>query len=136
MLKTTSFWETVDVLGKEQGIGFSPYYADGTIALIDSPYRKLTTHYSGPFRFAVKRMSVTRDDETQAHYGQLSLEIAWEPTGSAVYVNLHQASVAFGKDTQRIERQSMKSVAGTGATEMDFAWMRGSNGAKDQVGDR
>jgi hypothetical protein len=71
MLKSSTFWETLDTLGKEQGIGFSPYHADGAIALIDSPYRPMRTHYSGPFRFAFKRISVTRDEETQTHFSQL-----------------------------------------------------------------
>lgn len=119
-LKTKSFWETLDTLGSEHGIGFSPYHADGAIALIDTPYRKLTTHHSGAFRFAVKRTTVTRDDETQTHYAQLSLELAWEPRLQPLYLNLDRAAVTFGRETQSLERQPMKSVAGAGATEIDL----------------
>jgi len=116
MLRTTTFWESLDALG----IGFSPYQADGAIALIDTPYRKRTTHYSGPFRFAVKRMSVTRDDDTHVHYAQLSLEVAWEPRLQPLYLNLDKAAVTIGKAVQSIDRQPMKSVAGAGATEIDL----------------
>ncbi len=73
------FGKTLDSIGKDTGIAFSAYQPDGGVALVDKPYRELKTHYSGPFRFAVKRVAVSRDDETQAHTCQVTLDAAWEP---------------------------------------------------------
>ncbi len=118
-LTTKSFWESLDALGEATKIGFSAYQEEGGVALIDGPYRKLTTHYSGLFRFALKRTSINRDDETQTHFVQLTLDAAWEPRLQPLYLNLESASATVGKRTEKIDRQAMRSVAGTGATEFE-----------------
>jgi hypothetical protein len=118
--KPGEFWKTLDAIGKETGIGFSSYQPDGGVALVDKPYRELKTHYSGPFRFAVKRVAVTRDDETQAHTCHVTLDTAWEPRFAMLYLNLNHATVAFKKDTEKLDRQTARSVAGVSATEIDL----------------
>jgi hypothetical protein len=118
--KTGDFWKTLDSIGKDTGIAFSAYQPDGGVALVDKPYRELKTHYSGPFRFAVKRVAVSRDDETQAHTCQVTLDAAWEPRFAMLYLNLNQATVAIKKTTEKLERQTARSVAGVSATEIEL----------------
>ena len=45
----------LDAIGQASGIGFSPYLADGGVALVDSPYRRVPVHYAGLFRIAARR---------------------------------------------------------------------------------
>lgn len=120
LAKSGEFWQTLDAIGKETGIGFSAYQPDGGVALVDKPYRELTTHYSGPFRFAVKRIAVTRDDETQAHTCQVTLDTAWEPRLAMLYLSLDQATVGIKQASEKLDRQTARSVAGASATEIEL----------------
>ena len=118
--KRGEFWKALDLIGKETGIGFSAYQADGGVALVDAPYRALPTHYSGIFRFTTKRIAVSRDDETQTHTCQVTLDTAWEPRFQMLYLSLDQATVDFGNGNEKLERQTARSVAGTSAAELDL----------------
>jgi hypothetical protein len=121
-----TFWPLIDAIGKETGIGFSAYQPDGGVALIESPYRKLETCYADPFRFAIKRVAVSRDDETKVHACDVALDIAWEPRFRALYLNLESAQVAYAPDIKKIvlthtlEPQAMSSVAEISARELDL----------------
>jgi hypothetical protein len=111
-----TFWQTLDTMG----LGFSTYQPDGGVALVDAPYRKLPTHYSGLFRFTFKRIAVSRDEATQAHYCHVTLDAAWEPRFQPLYLNLEHAEVRFGKQSEKLERQTSRSVSGSCATEIDL----------------
>jgi hypothetical protein len=114
--KSGTFWEMLDSIGKETKIGVDAYQADGGVALVDRAYRELRTDYSGIFRFAVKRVDVFKDEETQVHQCQVTLDAAWEPRFKALYVNLDHASAVFGKQRETMERESQGDVAGKCAT--------------------
>jgi hypothetical protein len=111
-----TFWQTLDALG----LGFSTYQPDGGVALVDAPYRKLRTHYSGLFRFTFKRIAVSRDETTGAHHCHVTLDAAWEPRVQLLYLNLEKASVLHGDVFDGLARQTMRSVAGSCATEIDL----------------
>jgi hypothetical protein len=113
------FWQMLDAIGA-QGISFSAYQDGGSVALVDAPYRRVATHYSSIFRFAVKRTTVSRDEETKAHSCQLTIDAAWEPRFQMLYVNLNDAEFRFAKQVEKVERQSARSVAGIGATEIEL----------------
>lgn len=110
----STFWQTLDALG----LGFSPYQLDGGVALVDAPYRKLPTHYSGLFRFTCKRIAVSRDETTQAHRCHVTLDAAWEPRLKPLYLSLHQAEVRIAKQHEKLDRQSARSVSDTCADEI------------------
>ncbi len=114
------FWPTLDALCEQAGIGYSAYQPDGGIALVDRPNRKLRVDYSGLFRFALKRISVTRDDETSTHYADITLETAWEPRLKPLYLNVEGGSATVGKKTEKLDRQAVRGVAGTGAAELEL----------------
>jgi hypothetical protein len=117
---TGEFWKTLDTIGKETGIGFSAYQPDGGVALVDKPFRELKTDYSGPFRFTVKRVAVSREDETHAHICQVTLDTAWEPRLAMLYLNLNHATVGIKKTAEKLDRQTARSVAGVSATEIEL----------------
>ena len=121
-LKSDSFWPMLDAIGKQNGIGFSPYQHDGGVALVDAPYRALKTSYHGPFRFAFKRIAVSLDEETQARSCTVALDVAWEPRFQPLYLNLEEAVVRVRDSKKILERQSPRSVSGTSATELDLLW--------------
>ena len=123
-MRSADFWPTMDAIGTRTGVGFSPY---GGVALIDAPYRKLQTSYSGLFRFTVKRIQVGRDEETQTPFCSVSLDVAWEPRFEPFYLNLDRAEAKFapdGKGTalrETIARHARgNSVAGSSAAEVEL----------------
>ncbi len=126
-MKMGDFWPTLDTVGEKTGIAFSAYQPDGGVALVDRPYRQLPTSYSGVFRFAVKRVNVTRNDETQTRLCTVTLDVAWEPRFQPFYLNLAGASAKFAPDTkgnslnESIPRQARGSVAGATATEIELS---------------
>lgn len=119
-LSTKTFWKTLDAIGQQTKVGFSAYQEGGGVALVDAPYRSLNTDYNGLFRFSVKRIAVSRDDETQAHYAQVTFDAAWEPRLQPLYLNLESATAVLGKRASKLERQAMRSVAGMGAAEIEL----------------
>ena len=119
-MKPGEFWPTLDAVCKQAKIGFSAYQPDGGIALVDTPYRELKTHYSGIFRFAFRGITLSRDEETQAHHCHVTLEAAWEPRFKALYLNLERATAIYGKRSEILERESARPVSGACATEIEL----------------
>ena len=78
-LKDVTFWEAIDEISRQAKCGYSLYQKEGTLTLVDTPQRRLNTTYSGICRLAVKRVSVTHDDENGTSYCNVLLELAWEP---------------------------------------------------------
>ncbi len=118
--EAASFWPTLDALCEQAGVAYSVYQPDGGLALVNGPFRKLRTSYSSLFRFALKRISVTRDDETKTRFANLTVEAAWEPRLKPLFLNVEGGTVAVGKTTEKLERQSIRGVAGTGAAELEL----------------
>jgi hypothetical protein len=121
----TAFWPALDAIGKASGVGFSPYLAEAGVALTDAPYRPVTTVYAGIFRLAVRRLTVSRDEEAQTRHCQLALDVAWEPRFRPFLVDLRQLKLSFAPDTNNKSLQATLpahgavSVAGRTAIELD-----------------
>lgn len=121
----TMFWPALDALAKASGIGYSAYSADAGVALTDTPYRAVPTAYAGIFRIALRRIAVSRDEETQAHHLQLAFDIAWEPRFRPFYIDLRQIKLAYAPDARgkalhdTVAGRSAVPVAGRTAIEID-----------------
>ncbi len=115
-----SFWPTLDALCEQAGVSYSVYQPDGGVVLVDGPYRNLRVDTSGLFRFALKRISVTRDDETKSRFANVTLETMWEPRLKPLYLNVEGGAIVVGKTTEKLERQSVRGVAGSGAAEVEL----------------
>jgi hypothetical protein len=119
-LTTTTFWKTLDAIGKQEGIGFSAYQEYGGVALIDRAYRETKVDYSGAFRFAFKQIAVVKDEETDTHDCRVTLSAAWEPRIQPFFVNVEGATAVLGKRSETMPREAMRYVAGKGATEIEL----------------
>lgn len=121
-----SFWKTLDLVGREAGIGISPYQPDGGVALVDRLYRPTQTDYSGPFRFAFRRIAVTRDEETQSHRCSVTIEGAWEPRLRLLYLGVEGGKVAYRSPKEGVlleeslPGQAARSVANAAATDLEL----------------
>ena len=117
-LRPGTFWQTLDAIGEQTGIAFTPH---GGVALVDTPYRKATTVYHGPFRFAIKNIAVNRDDELQTHNAHVTISVAWEPRFAPMYLNLKNAEVTVGKHTEKLVAGGIEAVFGAGATKIELS---------------
>jgi hypothetical protein len=115
-----TFWQALDAIGKQSGVGFSAYQPDGGVALVDRSYRELRTHHSGLFRFSFKGVWLSRNEETGAHLCQITLAVAWEPRLRLLYLNLEDAETSHGKSKQAIARQTVANVTGMSATDIEL----------------
>lgn len=80
---------------------------------------------SSIFRTAVKRISVTRDLETGAHFCNIQLEVTWEPQYKPFYLQTGTVKVRFGPDKTGKEQQAEQRdngsmpVTGRSSSEID-----------------
>ncbi len=120
-----TFWPALDAIGRSSGVGFSPYAVTGSVALTDAPYRPVPTAYAGLFRVAVRRLAVSRDEETRAHQCQLALDVAWEPRFQPFFVELKRLALTYAPDAKGrspgadLPGQGPVHVAGRGGIELD-----------------
>ena len=92
------FWEAVDQIAADTGSGLSLYQDDGAVALVDGPYVKLPVSYGGLFRTVVKRITVVRDLEINAHVCHVKLEVAWEPRFQPFFLESKDITVTYAAD--------------------------------------
>jgi hypothetical protein len=80
---------------------------------------------SDAFRAAVKRISLTRDLETGAHFCNLQLEVSWQPQYKPFYLQAGTIKARFGPDRTGKEVQTEQKgsgsipVTGKTSTEID-----------------
>ncbi len=97
-LKQATFWHALDTIAREADLRVALYESDGKIALKDGPFREQAVSYSGIFRTAAKRVQAVRDLYTDAHYYQVSLEVAWEPSFRPFFIETRPDSVVLTDD--------------------------------------
>jgi len=79
-LRQVPFWKAIDAIADEVGASVYLFPREGRIALVKPLAKtKLPISYSGPFRLAIKRVTVSRDLETNTQHATASVEVAWEP---------------------------------------------------------
>jgi hypothetical protein len=99
-----TFWQALHAVAQEAGAGISLYEPDGQIALVDRAPGKATALPKGLFRLAIKRTSVTRDDDANTHTCAVHLEVAWEPRFQPFYLEIGPQSgpiaATYAKDAR------------------------------------
>jgi hypothetical protein len=98
------FWQGVDRLVAATHSGLSLYQPEGSIALVDGPYRQPPVSYSGVFRTALKQISLSRDLEENSHFCHFQIEVAWEPAFQPFYLDPRIITVVYGPDRTGAER--------------------------------
>ncbi|MBM4073366.1 MAG: hypothetical protein FJ271_31255 [Planctomycetes bacterium] len=78
-LDRATFWQGLDAIARQADARISLYQEDGTIALVNGPYRTLPTSMHGIFRTTVRRLAVARNLETARDVCTIEVETAWEP---------------------------------------------------------
>jgi hypothetical protein len=78
-LEGVTFWEALEAVAREADCRVLPDAGGRQVALVKGPHRPLPLSFSGPYRTAVKRTTAARDLETGAHSYLATLEVAWEP---------------------------------------------------------
>ena len=120
-----AFWQALDAIAKEANV---TYTTAGGITLVDRPYRAARVHYSGPFRFAFKRISVNRDEDTRTRLCNVAFDVAWEPRVRLLFFNFEGGESAFRRDTQgavvknKLEAQAAQKVSGRGSAELELSF--------------
>ncbi len=95
-LKGATFWQAVDAIAKQANLRVNLYQPDGVVALVEGPYRQVPSNYSGPFRTALKRLTVIDDLESGQRTCVLSMDLAWEPGLHPIRVGVGPAEAEFG----------------------------------------
>lgn len=119
------FWQALEVIAKGADARISPYQADGSIALVDGPYRPAPVHVHGPFRIAVKRLTLDRNLETGTHSCLTQLEVCWEPWFQPFYLDAGPATAVYSPDADgkaaksSVPGRGQFAVAGKNAVEIE-----------------
>jgi hypothetical protein len=96
-LNKVSFWKALDEIAKEADMRVYPYLREGKLSLMKG-YREVPTSYSGPFRVVLKRVTMTRDLETDAHFGAATVEVAWPPPFQAFLMETQPSNYVVQDD--------------------------------------
>jgi hypothetical protein len=122
-----NFWQAVELIAAQVNANISLYQADGQVALVDAPYRKLEVSLAGPFRVAVKRTVTAKDQDAGTHVCIVVLELAWEPRLLPFLVDAGPVSLRAGKDDKGkpfvAQLPSRGAVRVTGALAHEFELM-------------
>jgi hypothetical protein len=94
-----TFWQALELIARDADARIDFYQKDGVLALVDGPYREpVAVSYDGIFRVEVKRISATRDLAADAHFYEVSLEVAWEPKFTPFFVEPRPDSLIIQDD--------------------------------------
>lgn len=97
-LQKATFWQALDAIAKEADLQISLFERDGKLAIVDGPHRAQQVCYSGMFRIAFQRITNFLDFQTEAHYCQVHLEIAWEPRFQPLFLQSKPESIVVHDD--------------------------------------
>ena len=93
------FWQALELIARDADARIDFYQKDGVLALVDGPYREPTAvSYNGIFRVTAKRASAVRDLDGDAHYYEVSLEVAWEPKFRPFFIETRPDSLVIQDD--------------------------------------
>ncbi len=124
-LDNVSFWPALESIARAAGCGISLYQHDGAVALVNAPHRPMPLSHSGIFRFAVKRLAVSRDEETGTSACTVLIEVAWEPRFVPLYLTTGPIRAAFSPDAAgqelraKLEGRGRDLVAGRTAFDLE-----------------
>ena len=124
-LQNVPFWKAIDAIANE--VGASVYLAprDGKISLVKRvPGTQVPISYSGPFRLAIKHVTVFQDLESNTHHATASIEAAWEPQVQPFLFQTRPQNLVVKDDKDRTlpfdsEGKASDSVDGRMAHQFD-----------------
>src|SRR5262245_6295402 len=93
-LNNVPFWDAIDRLARAANQHVSVTSQGARIAYSRGPYRAVPLSFNGPFRFAARGTIGRLDFETGAAHTDITIQVAWEPSFKAYYLELDPNSVA------------------------------------------
>lgn len=100
-LKNATFWQALDAIAKSADARVSLYERDGKVALMDGPHQLLPVSYSGLFRVTIKGLHLHHVLDSDAHYCEINLEVAWEPRFQPLLMETRPESLIVQDDKGR-----------------------------------
>jgi hypothetical protein len=100
-LKGATFWQALDAIAKAADARVSLYERDGKIALVDGPHQVLPVSYSGLFRVTLKELHLHHYLDSDAHFCDIKLEVAWEPRFQPLFMETRPDSLTVLDDKGR-----------------------------------
>src|SRR5207302_1108782 len=100
-LKNATFWQALDAIAKAADARISLYERDGKIALLEGPYQVAPVSYSGLFRVGIKELHVHHFLDSDTHYCDIKLEVAWEPRFQPLFLENRPDALTVQDDKGR-----------------------------------
>lgn len=98
-LRDASFWKAVDTIAQSVEARVLIQPRDRKIVLVKRSRDDQTkVSYSGPFRIALRRISVSRDLESGSHQASGVVEVAWEPSLQPFYLETRPQDLLIKDD--------------------------------------
>ena len=125
-LQNVPFWKAIDAIANEVGASVYLSPRDGKISLVNTYRAQVPISYSGPFRLAIKRVTVFQDLETNTHHATAAIEAAWEPQVQPFLFQTRPQVLVVKDDKDRTlafnsEGKASDSVDGRMAHQFDVA---------------
>jgi hypothetical protein len=119
-LDKVGFWHAIDEIAKEADRRVTLYGRDRKITLVEHAdgWRAMPTSYSGLFRVVLNRIVQIRDLENNSGAGLARLEVAWEPSFQAFYLEMKPETLQVKddrgllRDLPRLERGRLPAPTG------------------------
>lgn len=100
-LKNATFWQALDAIAKVADARISLYERDGKIALVDGPHQMMSVSHNGLFRVAIKELHLHHFLDSDAHYCDIKLEVAWEPRLQPLFLQIRPDTLTVQDDKGR-----------------------------------
>jgi hypothetical protein len=125
-LRDVTFWAAVDAIAREAGAVVSVTARAGKISLSSPPagYRRPPTWTDGDFRLTLRRISTTRDLDSDGGSCSVSLEVAWVPGLLPLFLETQPQGLRLLDDRNRpvpvlAEGSALAAVEGRSAMTLD-----------------
>jgi hypothetical protein len=100
-LRNATFWQALDAIAKAADARISLYERDGKLALVDGPHQLLPVSYNGLFRVTVKELHLHHYLDSDTHFCDIKLEVAWEPRFQPLFMETRPDSLTVLDDKGR-----------------------------------
>jgi hypothetical protein len=122
-LEKVTFWQGLDAITRQARAAISYYQGNGSIALVDGTYRPALVSYSGLFRIAARRVTMTQDLVSGARLCTVNLEVSWEPRLQPFRVEYGASKISFTtaeNKRETIDQEGTGHSDAHGGVALDF----------------
>jgi hypothetical protein len=118
------FWDALEQLARASDSRITVSSQGARVALSRGPYRPIPVSVTSPFRFAWRGSSGRLSAETPSPHTDIAIEVAWEPSFKAYYLELDPNSITAtdsqGKPLTIINEGASRVPVATGTPELNI----------------